>query len=100
MAAQGETLAQIQLAGEWSSASAPFSYMNTDIADKSQELKRIVEAELQHEFGGGLDEEDESESDKEMLQEVLSTSFLPTPPGLQVSNMTLQRDEGRDPDRA
>ena len=75
MAAQGETLAQIQLAGEWSSTSEPFSYMNTDIADKSQELKRIVEAELQDDPVDDLEEEGESESDKDGIQEV-----LPAPP--------------------
>jgi len=42
MAAQGFSLGEIQLAGEWSSTSAPFSYMNTDVADRAQELKFMV----------------------------------------------------------
>ncbi len=42
MAAQGFSLGEIQLAGEWSSTSAPCSYMNTDVADRAQELKFMV----------------------------------------------------------
>ena len=47
MASQGCTLGQIQIAGEWTSKSAPFCYMNTDIADKAQELNRMVLSELE-----------------------------------------------------
>ena len=47
MASQGYTLGQIQLAGEWTSKSAPFCYMNTDIADKAQELNRMVLSEME-----------------------------------------------------
>ena len=68
--------------------------MNTDIADKSQELKRIVEAELQYDPVDDLDEEGESESDKEEIQEVLPASLLPSPPGLRVLNGTLRPGEG------
>ena len=90
MAAQGETLAQIQLAGEWSSTSAPFSHMNTDIADKSPEIKRIVEAELQYDPVDDLEEEGESESGKEGRQEVWPAPLLPGSPGLRVRYGTLR----------
>ena len=64
LAAQGQTLAQIQLAGEWSSTSAPVSYMNTDIADRAQELNRMVHSELHYDV---LEEpeEDGDETDPE-----------------------------------
>ena len=42
MASAGFNLCEIQLAGEWSSTSAPFSYMNSDVADRAQELKFMV----------------------------------------------------------
>ena len=42
MASAGFNLGEIQLAGEWSSTSAPFSYMNSDVADRAQELKFMV----------------------------------------------------------
>ncbi len=42
MASEGFTLGDIQLAGEWSSTSAPFSYMNSDVADRAQKLKFMV----------------------------------------------------------
>ncbi len=42
MASQGFTLGEIQQAGEWSSVSAPFSHMNSDVADRAQGLKFMV----------------------------------------------------------
>ena len=39
MASAGFNLGEIQLAGEWSSTSAPFSHMNSDVADRAQGLK-------------------------------------------------------------
>ena len=42
MASEGFTLGDIQLAGEWSSTSAQFSYMHSDVADRAQELKFMV----------------------------------------------------------
>ena len=71
--------------------------MNTDIADRSQELKRIVEAELQYEMVDDLDDDDESGPDKEVLQDVLSTPSLMIPPGLQLSDVSVQPDEGVRP---
>ena len=54
MAAEGFNLGEIQLAGEWSSTSALFSYMNTDVADRAQELKFMV-----NKMYGEMDEGDE-----------------------------------------
>ena len=53
MAAAGFTLGDIQLAGEWSSTSAPFAYMNSDLADRAQELKFMV-----HRMYGEVDDGD------------------------------------------
>ncbi len=57
MAAAGFTLGDIQLAGEWSSTSAPFAYMNSDVADRAQELKFMV-----HKMHGEVDDGEDEEA--------------------------------------
>ena len=69
MASQGYTLGQIQLAGEWTSTSAPFCYMNTDIAAKAQELNRMVQSELEVGF---LEDDYPEELEDDMEPEVLT----------------------------
>ena len=48
MASGGFSVGGIQLAGDWSSRIAPFFYMNTDMADRTQELRMLVEEELEY----------------------------------------------------
>ena len=73
MAAQGQTLAQIELAGEWSSTGAPFSYMNTDIADRAQGLRRMVHAELHYDTMEEPEEYVESDSETDLRQQLLAS---------------------------
>ena len=55
MASASFSLGDIQLAGEWSSTSAPFAYMNSDVADRAQELRFMVQR--MHGEADGDDEE-------------------------------------------
>ena len=42
MAGEGFSLGEIQLVGGWSSTFALFSHMNTDVADRAQEFRFMV----------------------------------------------------------
>ena len=55
MASQGSTCGDTQLAGRWSSKTAPFFYTNTNIADRAQEPRMIVEQDFaENELDGGM----------------------------------------------
>ena len=57
MASPVFSLGDVQMAGEWSTRTAPFFCMNTDGPDRAQELKVIVGEELQEDPEEGADEE-------------------------------------------
>ena len=57
MVAEGFTLGEIQLAGEWSSTSAPFAHMNSDVVDRAQELRFMV-SRMYGEVDDGEDDEE------------------------------------------
>ena len=85
MASKGFTLGEIQLVGEWTSKTAPFFYMNSDMADHAQELRMLVEQELQDDHDVESDEEvddsgRESGSGKRKME--IAQLQIPPPPGL------------------